>query len=680
MVRLPWGMKYLGLVQFGKLLYICRLDYNINRQMMKRLSFTIWLCLMAALAVTAQIQQGYVKTLGRPGSKGVALSGVTVRVKGELNAVVSKSDGTFSLMMPGKKNGHSFILQQVQKKGYELNDKDIIGRRYAFSTTVPLTLVMASTSQLQADKQRIENNAYSAAEKSYKDKIAKLEKQLSNKSITEERYRAAIQELQDKFERYQSLIESLADHYAHTDYDVLTEEEAEVNQLIEAGELEKAEALILTLFDPVGVLKRNKEALARLDQTIAGAQGVIDQAHADLAAVLKQQEKDAEYLYQLYTIAVAQLDNDQALHYIQTRAELDTTNIEWQLDAGHYIQDYKADYQTAISYFERGLAQARAQYGEQSALAATCYSWMGIAVFTATSDCDQALSYYYKARDIREKVLGEDHQETAQSWANIGMMYGYQGQYDQALTILLKALPVLERDLGAQHEYTITLQNNIGLIYQKQGNPNKALSYFLKSLAGNEQLFGKDHYKTGLTHNNLGSTYKDTGNYDKALAHHHKALEIFSKALGINHPSTAMSMNNLAVVYDLLNQRDKALEYYHKAVAVLEHALGTAHAYTALSYQNLGMVYEEAGNFDKAVEYYAKALSANERLYGYEHENTILALLNLGNASMAMENLNEALKYFNRALQGLEKLSGPYESLARSLREQIREIESMARH
>ena len=548
----------------------------MNRQMMKRLLFTIWLCLLTAMTVTAQTQQGYVKTLGRPGKKGVALSGVTVRVKGEHNAVVSKPDGTFSLMMSGKKNGHPYILQQVQKNGYELNEKDVIGRQYAFSTTVPLTLVMASTSQLQADKQRIENNAYNAAEKSYKDKMAKLEKQLSEKYITAERYRAEIQELQDHFERYQSLIESLADHYAHTDYDVLTEKEAEVNQLIEAGELEKAKALIHTLFDPTCALKRNQEAMARLDQTIAAAQGVIDQANADMAAVLKQQEKDAEYLYQLYTIALARFDNEKASQYIQTRAELDPTNVEWQLDAGHYIHDYKADYQSAIRYFERGLAQARAQYGEQSAQVATCYSWIGIAVFTATSDYDQALDYFYKVRDIREKVLGEDHQETAQSWANIGLMLGYQGQYDQALKILLKALPVLERDLGAGQEYTITLQNNIGLIYQKQGNVNKALSYFLKCLASNEQLFGKEHFKTGLTHNNLGSTYKDLGNYVKALKHHLTALGIFQNAFGENHPLTAMSMNNLAVVYDLLNQRDKALEYYHKAVGVLEHIHGAA--------------------------------------------------------------------------------------------------------
>ena len=68
----------------------------------------------------AQTQQGYVKTLGRPNKKGEALSGVSVRVKGEHNAALSKSDGTFSMLMTGKKNGDAYSLQQVQKTDYEL--------------------------------------------------------------------------------------------------------------------------------------------------------------------------------------------------------------------------------------------------------------------------------------------------------------------------------------------------------------------------------------------------------------------------------------------------------------------------------------------------------------------------------------------------------------------------------
>ena len=95
----------------------------------------------------AQTQQGYVKTLGRPHQKGVALNGVSIRVRGGHNAVLSNDKGFFSMMMVGKKEGDAYALQQVQKQGYQLNDENMIGRRYAISSKVPLAIVMVSTKQ-----------------------------------------------------------------------------------------------------------------------------------------------------------------------------------------------------------------------------------------------------------------------------------------------------------------------------------------------------------------------------------------------------------------------------------------------------------------------------------------------------------------------------------------------------
>ena len=68
---------------------------------MKRLLLMIIICLIVALAGEGQTQQGYVKTIGKPGKKGVALSGVTVRVKGGHN--VRMELPTFSHLIPSFK-------------------------------------------------------------------------------------------------------------------------------------------------------------------------------------------------------------------------------------------------------------------------------------------------------------------------------------------------------------------------------------------------------------------------------------------------------------------------------------------------------------------------------------------------------------------------------------------------
>ena len=51
--------------------------------------YTLLIISSLAVGCLAQTQKGFVKTLGRPNQKGVALSGVTVRVKGAHNAVLS---------------------------------------------------------------------------------------------------------------------------------------------------------------------------------------------------------------------------------------------------------------------------------------------------------------------------------------------------------------------------------------------------------------------------------------------------------------------------------------------------------------------------------------------------------------------------------------------------------------
>ena len=254
----------------------------------------LWQCL------PAQTQQGHVRTLGRPDKKSKALKGVTIRVKGQHNPVLSDSIGSFSLLMTGLKNGDAYTLQQVQKSGYELNETSIIGQQQAFSDKVPLEIVMVSLNQLQADKQRIENNAYKAAEKNFNAKLKQLEEQLNSNSISIEKYQEEQRVLQEKFERYQTLINGLAEHYAHTDFDLLDENEREINICIENGDLERADSLIHRLFDPVDVLQRNVEALAKIEKQLAQAKGMIEKANEDKAKVLKQQAKDAEYLFQLY--------------------------------------------------------------------------------------------------------------------------------------------------------------------------------------------------------------------------------------------------------------------------------------------------------------------------------------------------------------------------------------------
>lgn len=551
---------------------------------MKRIC-TFILLLLSVLMSHAQTQQGYAKTLGRPNKKGKPLSGVSVRASGGHNSVLSNTNGTFSLMMPGKRNGDAYKLQQVRKAGYELNETGIIGRTLAFSDKVPLTIVMVSSEQLQADKLRIENRAYKVAENNYKSRLATLEKKREEKHITAEQYRKELQSLQDRFEKYQALIGSLAEHYAHTDYDSLGEKEREINICIEEGRLEKADSLIHTLFDPLDVLRRNKELLEGIDKNIIQAKDIIRQADEDMKAVLKQQAKDAEYLFQLYTISLARFDNIKAAQYIETRALLDTTNVKWQLEAGVFFFEYLADYSKAMALFNNALHNAVRQSGEQNP--------------------DVAISYN-----------------------NIGSVYDSQGEYNKAMEYYQKALQIQQTIFGEQHPKVATSYNNIGLVYYSQGNYNKAMEYYQKAIGIWKIIFGEQHPDVATSYNNIGNVYFLQGEYNKALEYHLKALHIKQNIFGEQHPDVATSYNNIGYIYQSQKDYDKALEYYPKALQIQQAIFGEQNPNVATSYISIGNVFINQGNIAKALVYYKKSLSIYMSLYGNNDEN-VKAICNL---------------------------------------------------
>ena len=91
----------------------------------------------------------------------------------------------------------------------------------------------------------------------------------------------------------------MADRYARTDYDQLDSIDVEINICIENGELEKADSLIHTVFDPKTVLKRNRAAKKEIEDRIKFAQAVIDKANADKEAIFR----DMAYYRQVAVIA-----------------------------------------------------------------------------------------------------------------------------------------------------------------------------------------------------------------------------------------------------------------------------------------------------------------------------------------------------------------------------------------
>ena len=289
---------------------------------------TVWIFLLQSVVLMSQTQRGIVRTALRPNKKIVYLPGVTIRQRGGHTAVLSGAGGKFEMTMSKAKDGDAFYLSSVRKSGYELVDNRTIGRAFTYSSKVPIEIVMINTREKEEDVRRISDNSYRRAEKTYKQRISKLEKQLSEKTISEASYREQLQDLQTWFEKYESLINSMAERYASTDYATIDSLNAAINIAIENGELERADSLISTVGSLEKMVKENKEAERKANERLNIGRDIMENATADLTSIKNDKNRLADLLYSKYSICLTRAERDSAAYYIQMRAELDTTNVD----------------------------------------------------------------------------------------------------------------------------------------------------------------------------------------------------------------------------------------------------------------------------------------------------------------------------------------------------------------
>src|SRR6202790_1229752 len=89
-------------------------------------------------------------------------------------------------------------------------------------------------------------------------------------------------------------------------------------------------------------------------------------------------------------------------------------------------------------------------------------------------DYAEAEPLYKEALEIRQKVLGRDHPDTAQSLNNLAGLYKATGDYAKAEPLYKEALEIYQKVLGREHPDTATSLNNLALLELDLGQIQEA--------------------------------------------------------------------------------------------------------------------------------------------------------------------------------------------------------------
>jgi tetratricopeptide (TPR) repeat protein len=82
---------------------------------------------------------------------------------------------------------------------------------------------------------------------------------------------------------------------------------------------------------------------------------------------------------------------------------------------------------------------------------------------------------YERALAIREKALGPDHPDVANSLNSLGGLYFKQGGYAKADPLYRRAIKIIDsKTLGTRHAHFLTLLENFVITLEKIGKRNEA--------------------------------------------------------------------------------------------------------------------------------------------------------------------------------------------------------------
>ena len=226
-----------------------------------------------------------------------------------------------------------------------------------------------------------------------------------------------------------------------------------------------------------------------------------------------------------------------------------------------------------------------------------------------------------RARSFFEKALALSTQNTgtrASSLNNLGLVFWNTGNNFEAKEYLIQALDIRMALYGTEHEKTAASLNDLGLVLSNT-EPDAALEYYEQALEIYEALPDAPLEKVAQTKLNIGVIYRQLELFGDAINNFNDALKIWQTLHEEGHPNEGFVYANLGQTSLVMKQPGEALAYFEKALKVYEKHYGHRHPEIAYVYYMKGNIHHSREEFDEALASYQQALIANSLDFNDSH-------------------------------------------------------------
>lgn len=538
------------------------------------------------------------------------------------NSTASDNNGDFVLQFRTLKPGDKVNVRRIEKLGYEIFNIEALEQWHIARDNKPFIIVMCKSDKFKRIRDTYNRVSSESYEKQYKKEEARLAAERNKGKLKEAEYEAEIKKLNEEYDHQLENLDNYIDHFARIDLSELSSTEAEIIELVQQGEIDKA----INLYEQQNLEEKYKNQV-KINQQ-------VETAIQNLFEVKRQSEVSRDSIFASIkrkneTLRLAGgVENFNKIELsLKDVAQYDTTNLEavWEYAQFSYQQ---ANFNSAIDFF---LIFARSCKDE----------WKKALAYTQIADTHRKLKRYDNCAIYLEhaykliKELANNNPDIyqdklAQVLVSKSLMLYETNQLTEAEKVMVEVCDVytkLASDSTEGFVYKLSkAQNNLGNIYRRIHQFDMAERYMKASLQNTERLYAQNPRKylfdLASTRNNLGLIYRTIHKNDQAESCYKQAIDEIYQLM----------------IYNPDAYREEYLKYL----------------------SNMGVFLKAMKRYEDAEVYYVKTLQQADTLYSLNREAYAMywgnTLLNIGNLYIKMNRLDDAKNNLLRSLPIIERL------------------------
>jgi len=325
--------------------------------------------------------------------------------------------------------------------------------------------------------------------------------------------------------------------------------------------------------------------------------------------------------------------------------------------AGNYF--YKlARYSQAEELFRKVLAIRERVVGAEHPDVAESLS--DLAIFSSyRGNYAQTELLYQRSLAIFEKTLGPEHPTVAKVLQFLATHYHHRGKYAQVGPLYQRALAILKKTLGAEHAEVAENLNDLARLYVLEGKYAQAEPLYQQSLFLYEKIWGLEHFELAITIHNMAELYRYQRRYSEAELWYRRALSLWEQEGSQEHPRVAQILHNMGLLHRDQEKYAQAEMFFQQAQTIYEKTLGPEHPRAAQVYDDLAQLFISLGSYAEAESLYRRSLAIREEAHGLEHPDIAESLDNLARLYSIQQAYTQAEPLYQRALAIWEKALEP---------------------